>query len=56
MVLLEIIEIKRNKMFETAAKYGFTDDKTVKCSQELDMLLNIYRKLTKSRVEKSITA
>jgi hypothetical protein len=32
-------------MFIYAKRYGLTDEKTVKCSQELDILLNLYRKM-----------
>ncbi|OZM58672.1 hypothetical protein CIB95_03635 [Lottiidibacillus patelloidae] len=45
MSLVDLIEMKRNRMFEIAEQYGLTDDKTVKCSQELDQLLNMYRKV-----------
>ncbi|WP_143083169.1 aspartyl-phosphate phosphatase Spo0E family protein [Alteribacillus iranensis] len=34
---------KRRKMHITAARYGLTDEKTVICSQELDVLLNKYQ-------------
>ncbi|ADC51227.1 MULTISPECIES: aspartyl-phosphate phosphatase Spo0E family protein [Alkalihalophilus] len=34
------IELKRRQMFKLAKKYGFTSPQTVKCSQELDDLLN----------------
>ncbi|WP_223700742.1 aspartyl-phosphate phosphatase Spo0E family protein [Sutcliffiella deserti] len=34
------IEVKRKQMIQYANKYGFTSYKTIKCSQELDTLLN----------------
>ena len=34
------IELKRQEMFHIASKFGFTAKETVKCSQELDILLN----------------
>lgn len=34
------IEQKRMQMLDFAKKYGFTAEITVKCSQELDKLLN----------------
>jgi stage 0 sporulation regulatory protein len=36
-----LIEEKRQQMIELALIYGFTANETVKCSQELDQLLNI---------------
>ncbi len=35
------IERKRNQMVILAEKYGYTSEATVKCSQELDKLLNL---------------
>ncbi|NSL51691.1 aspartyl-phosphate phosphatase Spo0E family protein [Bacillus sp. P2(2020)] len=34
------IEIKRKQLFEYAANYGINSQLTIKCSQELDLLLN----------------
>lgn len=34
------IEMKRNQMIHCAKKYGYTASETVRCSQELDVLLN----------------
>ncbi|WP_082407102.1 aspartyl-phosphate phosphatase Spo0E family protein [Bacillus sp. JCM 19041] len=34
------IEVKRSEMVMIAKKFGMTASKTVKCSQELDSLLN----------------
>ncbi|WP_404449207.1 aspartyl-phosphate phosphatase Spo0E family protein [Sutcliffiella horikoshii] len=34
------IELKRQQMIHCAKEYGFTASQTVKCSQELDVLLN----------------
>jgi stage 0 sporulation regulatory protein len=41
-----LIEEKRQQMIELALVYGFTAKETVKCSQELDELLNIQLKKT----------
>ncbi len=35
------IESKRSQMLHFARKYGFNSEKTVRCSQELDALLNV---------------
>ena len=35
------IESKRMQMLLLAKRYGYTSEKTVKCSQELDHLLNL---------------
>lgn len=37
------IELKRKQMLDFAKKYGFTAEITVKCSQELDKLLNCFQ-------------
>ncbi|MEN0643515.1 aspartyl-phosphate phosphatase Spo0E family protein [Alkalicoccobacillus gibsonii] len=34
------IEWKRRQMFLLAEKYGMTSERTIRCSQELDLLLN----------------
>ncbi|WP_082153624.1 aspartyl-phosphate phosphatase Spo0E family protein [Bacillus sp. LL01] len=34
------IELKRKQMIHCAKEYGFTASQTVRCSQELDVLLN----------------
>ncbi|CAG9623465.1 aspartyl-phosphate phosphatase Spo0E family protein [Sutcliffiella rhizosphaerae] len=34
------IELKRKQMIHCAKEYGFTAAQTVRCSQELDLLLN----------------
>ncbi|WP_173916721.1 aspartyl-phosphate phosphatase Spo0E family protein [Halobacillus sp. Marseille-Q1614] len=34
------IRNKRKEMIELGLKYGFTDKRTVRCSQQLDELLN----------------
>ncbi|WP_245807731.1 aspartyl-phosphate phosphatase Spo0E family protein [Halobacillus massiliensis] len=34
------IQNKRKEMIELGLKYGLTDNRTVKCSQQLDELLN----------------
>ncbi|MEW9676237.1 aspartyl-phosphate phosphatase Spo0E family protein [Lentibacillus sp. L22] len=41
--LQESIHIKRRQMIDLAYEKGFTHEETVKCSQELDDLLNLYR-------------
>jgi len=41
-MLLHQIERLREQMFQFASVYGFTDRETVKVSQQLDRLLNIY--------------
>ncbi|MCH6268519.1 aspartyl-phosphate phosphatase Spo0E family protein [Neobacillus citreus] len=44
-VLLKNIYLKRKEMIEFAQLAGYTCEKTVKCSQELDMYLNEYQVL-----------
>jgi len=39
------IDLVRIYMIETATLYGFTHPDTIKCSQELDILLNKYLKV-----------
>lgn len=41
-LILHKIERLRQQMFQSASVYGFTDRETVKVSQQLDRLLNIY--------------
>lgn len=41
------IQEKRDEMVRIAHDYGFNDEKTLKCSHELDQLLNIYQKMVK---------
>ncbi|WP_040759283.1 aspartyl-phosphate phosphatase Spo0E family protein [Sporosarcina newyorkensis] len=36
------IEVKRKDMYKKAESLGFTHPRVVKCSQELDVLLNSY--------------
>jgi stage 0 sporulation regulatory protein len=43
-LLIEIVQ-KRQKMMTIAEEKGFTSIETIKCSQELDELLNIYQQL-----------
>ncbi|WP_100401048.1 aspartyl-phosphate phosphatase Spo0E family protein [Bacillus sp. FJAT-44742] len=38
-----MIKIKKKEMYKNAKRYGFTDERTVQCSQELDVLLNKYQ-------------
>jgi len=37
------ISIKRREMIELGMKYGLTDKRTIRCSQQLDSLLNLYK-------------
>ncbi len=47
-VIMEwMIKIKKKKMYKKAKRYGLTDERTVHCSQELDVLLNKYQELKK---------
>ncbi|MCH1625831.1 aspartyl-phosphate phosphatase Spo0E family protein [Fredinandcohnia quinoae] len=46
-----VIEIKRRKMIFLANRYGYTAKETVKCSQELDQLLNIHQKALERRLK-----
>ncbi len=41
--LIEAISMKKNEMVELGMKYGLAHYKTIKCSQQLDKLLNIHR-------------
>ncbi|MFV8828285.1 aspartyl-phosphate phosphatase Spo0E family protein [Alkalihalobacterium sp. APHAB7] len=45
-MLLYAIERKRSQMILLAEKYGYTSEATVKCSQELDKLLNLAQQNT----------
>ncbi|UCZ55251.1 aspartyl-phosphate phosphatase Spo0E family protein [Bacillus shivajii] len=45
-LLKKQMETKRSMMIEAATKKGFTSDETVQYSQELDQLMNLYRRLT----------
>ncbi|MDF0729053.1 aspartyl-phosphate phosphatase Spo0E family protein [Cytobacillus sp. S13-E01] len=50
--LLLYITLKREEMIKLATNTGFTSDETIKCSQDLDLLLNKYQRikvLTKKR-------
>jgi len=52
MFMLRIaIELKRRKMTSLANRHGFTAWETVKCSQELDHLLNTYQKSKESKLK-----
>ncbi|MFD1779605.1 MULTISPECIES: aspartyl-phosphate phosphatase Spo0E family protein [Fredinandcohnia] len=52
MFMLKIaIELKRRKMTVLANRHGFTAWETVKCSQELDQLLNIYQKTKQKKLK-----
>lgn len=43
--LLETINSKRQEMIETANREGYTSEIAVKCSQDLDLLLNEYQQI-----------
>ncbi len=43
--LLELINNKREVMIETANREGYTSEQTVKCSQDLDLLLYEYQQI-----------
>ncbi|TLS36158.1 aspartyl-phosphate phosphatase Spo0E family protein [Pseudalkalibacillus caeni] len=45
--LLKQIEKNRQKVIAVASQYGLTNEKTVKYSQELDLLINQYQRLHK---------
>lgn len=48
---------KRKEMIELGIKYGFTNDLTIQCSQELDQLLNeYYFSSLKQRIKKKNSA
>ncbi|WP_101843533.1 aspartyl-phosphate phosphatase Spo0E family protein [Halobacillus sp. Marseille-P3879] len=38
--LAEDIQVKKKEMIELGNRYGLTDRRTVRCSQQLDHLLN----------------
>lgn len=40
MKIYDLIEIKRKEMLELGILFGLSSEKTVICSQELDLLLN----------------
>ncbi|WP_342434088.1 aspartyl-phosphate phosphatase Spo0E family protein [Neobacillus sp. FSL H8-0543] len=44
--MLEAIKSKRESMINCANKKGFTCEETIKYSQELDLLINEYQKVT----------
>ncbi|SDQ78633.1 Spo0E like sporulation regulatory protein [Virgibacillus subterraneus] len=41
--LIEAISMKKDEMIQLGMKYGLAHYKTIKCSQQLDKLLNIHR-------------
>ncbi len=43
--LLELIDNKREEMIETANREGYTSEVAVRCSQDLDLLLNEYQQM-----------
>ena len=42
--LLTQIERKRKEMLKTANKHGLSSNQTIKCSQDLDKLLNKFQR------------
>ncbi|MFB7139627.1 MULTISPECIES: aspartyl-phosphate phosphatase Spo0E family protein [unclassified Bacillus (in: firmicutes)] len=48
-MLLHVIEKKRARMVYYAGRYGFTNKKTVLCSQELDRLMNMISTFSSSK-------
>jgi hypothetical protein len=42
--LMDVIIEKKEKLVELASANGLTSSETVKCSQELDVLLNLYQR------------
>ncbi|ADU29651.1 Sporulation stage 0, Spo0E-like regulatory phosphatase [Evansella cellulosilytica DSM 2522] len=40
------MEVKRRQMIRSAKDHGFTSKETIRYSQELDHLMNVYRRLT----------
>ena len=49
--MLEEIKIKREIMIDCANKKGFTNEETIKFSQELDELMNEYQRTFRSSVK-----
>lgn len=43
-MILEEIKVKRELMISYANQHGFTNVETIKCSQELDELINEYHR------------
>ncbi|MFK9094475.1 Spo0E family sporulation regulatory protein-aspartic acid phosphatase [Bacillus salipaludis] len=42
--MIEEIKVKRELMINSANRLGFTSDETIKHSQELDELINMYQR------------
>jgi stage 0 sporulation regulatory protein len=49
--MLEAIKMKRELMITCANKKGFTSEETIKYSQELDVLINEYHKVSSQSLE-----
>jgi len=43
--MIEEIKLKRELMIKSANTLGFTNEETIKCSQELDELINKYHRM-----------
>ncbi|MBT2696505.1 aspartyl-phosphate phosphatase Spo0E family protein [Bacillus sp. ISL-40] len=54
ILLLKNIDQMKKKMVETAFKIGFISQETIKCSQELDILLNLHMKSFSNNQKKII--
>lgn len=42
--IMEEIQRKRELMIDCAQRHGFTNELTIQCSQELDILINEYQR------------
>ncbi|WP_246234694.1 aspartyl-phosphate phosphatase Spo0E family protein [Bacillus aquiflavi] len=42
-LMMDEIQRKRERMIDSAEKYGYTSDDTIKCSEELDELIYKYQ-------------
>ncbi|KIL44615.1 hypothetical protein KP78_35790 [Jeotgalibacillus soli] len=51
--LIRLIELKKNKLSQIAKKGGLTNQTTVQCSQELDILLNTHQKIDQNIKQKN---
>lgn len=49
--LLQKIKHLSDQLVKTATEFGFTDEKTVKISQQLDLLLNEYQLIKMNEYE-----
>ena len=49
--LTNLIETKREQLFYLGKLYGLTHPKTIQCSQQLDVLINVSLKERSTRVK-----